>query len=104
MHEGTACALAYGIFRNAKGQFDAEKPMNILLLDLGQSAYQVTAVSFVTGSSLSSLFLPCGTWADSVNAAGHVLVASHDLRFPSPTRKTDGAGCDLRPQPRRAGL
>lgn len=49
MHEGTACALAYGIFRNAKGQFDAEKPMNVLLLDLGQSAYQVTAVSFVTG-------------------------------------------------------
>ena len=43
-------------------QFDAEKPMNILLLDLGQSAYQVTAVSFVTGSSLpppsSSLAAP----------------------------------------------
>lgn len=49
MHDGTASALAYGIFKSAKGQFDSEKPSKVLFIDLGHSNYSVTAASFVTG-------------------------------------------------------
>jgi len=49
LHEGTAVALEYGMFKSAKGVFDAEKPQNVMFLDLGQSAFTVTIASYVTG-------------------------------------------------------
>ena len=34
--QNTATALAFGIFKSAKGLFDAEKESNVMFLDLGQ--------------------------------------------------------------------
>jgi heat shock protein 4 len=50
MHETTATALAYGIYRSAKGHFDAEKPHFVMFLDLGHSGYSVSICTFVAGS------------------------------------------------------
>lgn len=49
LHEGTAVALEYGMFKNAKGVFDAEKPTHVAFVDFGQSGFSVTIASFVTG-------------------------------------------------------
>lgn len=49
LHEGTAAALEYGMFKSAKGVFSADKPQNVVFLDYGQSAFSVTVASYVTG-------------------------------------------------------
>lgn len=49
MHDGTASALAFGIFKSAKGLFDAEVPQNVMFLDMGHASVTSTIVSFVTG-------------------------------------------------------
>mmetsp|Transcript_11422 Transcript_11422/g.17001 ORF Transcript_11422/g.17001 Transcript_11422/m.17001 type:complete len:786 (+) Transcript_11422:85-2442(+) len=46
MHENTATALAYGIYRSAKGEFNDGKSRNVLFLDLGHSSFSASIVSF----------------------------------------------------------
>jgi len=58
LHEGTACALEYGMFKSAKGLFEKDKPSRVMFLDLGHSSYSCTVASFVTGKV-------------TVNAAAH---------------------------------
>lgn len=49
MHENTATALAYGIFKDLKKEFNVEKPTNVMFIDMGASSYTVSIVSFVPG-------------------------------------------------------
>jgi len=49
LHEGTATALEYGMFKSAKGVFDAEKPQHVLFVDLGHASFSATVASYVTG-------------------------------------------------------
>jgi heat shock protein 4 len=49
LHEGTATALEYGMFKSAKGVFDAEKPQHVVFVDLGHASLSVTVASYVTG-------------------------------------------------------
>jgi heat shock 70kDa protein 4 len=49
LHEGTAAALEYGMFKSAKGMFSADKPQNVVFLDFGQSGFSVTVASYLTG-------------------------------------------------------
>ena len=49
LHEGTAVALEYGMFKNAKGFFDAEKATHVVFVDFGQSSFSATIASFVAG-------------------------------------------------------
>ena len=44
MHDTTATALEYGIWRSAKKAFDAEKAQRVLFVDVGYSSYQVSVV------------------------------------------------------------
>lgn len=47
MNETTASALAYGIYKNARKEFDASVPKNVMFLDCGHSAFSVSIASFV---------------------------------------------------------
>jgi len=49
MHENTATALAYGIFKDIRKEFEKEKPTNVMFIDLGASQSTVTIVSFEPG-------------------------------------------------------
>jgi heat shock protein 4 len=49
MHENTATALAYGIFKDLKKEFTADKPTNVMFIDMGASAYSVSIVAFEPG-------------------------------------------------------
>merc|ERR1712232_708459 len=49
IHETTATALAYGIFKDIKKEFTKENPTNVMFLDIGASAYSVSIVSFEPG-------------------------------------------------------
>ncbi|CAJ1966574.1 unnamed protein product [Cylindrotheca closterium] len=49
MHENTATALAYGIFKDIRKQFENEEPTNIMFIDIGASQYTVSIVSFEPG-------------------------------------------------------
>jgi len=49
LHESTASALAYGIFKDVKKEFVADKPTSVMFIDLGQSAYTVSIVAFEPG-------------------------------------------------------
>jgi heat shock protein 4 len=49
MHENTAVALAYGIFKDIRKEFESEKPTNVLFIDMGASAYTVTLTAFEPG-------------------------------------------------------
>lgn len=49
MHENTATALSYGIFKDLKKEFDAEKPTNVMFIDMGASAYTVSIATFIPG-------------------------------------------------------
>ena len=49
MHDTTATALEYGIWRSAKKAFDAEKAQRVLFVDVGYSSYQVSVVDYVIG-------------------------------------------------------
>lgn len=49
MHENTATALAYGIFKDLKKEFTAENPTNVMFIDMGASYYTVSIASFIPG-------------------------------------------------------
>jgi len=49
MHENTATALAYGIFKDIRKEFEKEKPTNVMFIDIGASQFTVTIVSFEPG-------------------------------------------------------
>ncbi|KAG5189610.1 heat shock protein 70 [Tribonema minus] len=52
MHESTATALAYGIYRSAKGEFSDGNARKVLFLDLGHSSFCASVVTF-TQAALS---------------------------------------------------
>lgn len=49
MHENTATALAYGIFKDLKKEFVKDKPTNVMFIDMGASAYTVSVAAFEPG-------------------------------------------------------
>lgn len=49
MHENTATALAYGIFKDIRKEFEKEKPTNVMFIDIGASQYTVTVAAFEPG-------------------------------------------------------
>jgi len=49
MHENTATALAYGIFKDLKKEFTQDKPANVMFIDMGASAYTVSIAAFEPG-------------------------------------------------------
>ena len=49
MHEPTACALAYGIFKDLRKEFTADTPTHIMFIDMGASAYTVSIANFEPG-------------------------------------------------------
>ena len=49
MHEHTATALAYGIFKDIRKEFSKDVPTNVMFLDIGDSHYSCSIVSFETG-------------------------------------------------------
>lgn len=49
IHETTATALAYGIFKDIRKEFTKETPTNIMFLDIGATAFSVNIVSFEPG-------------------------------------------------------
>ena len=46
MHETTASALAYGIFKDIKKEFKPDEPTYTMFIDLGTSSFQVSVVSY----------------------------------------------------------
>jgi heat shock 70kDa protein 4 len=49
MHENTATALAYGIFKDLRKEFSAEKPTQVMFIDMGASSYTVSIAAFHPG-------------------------------------------------------
>lgn len=49
IHEHTATALAYGIFKDIKKEFTKDKPTNVMFIDVGASSYSVCIVAFEPG-------------------------------------------------------
>jgi len=49
MHETTATALAYGIFKDIKKVFTKENPTKVMFIDMGATAFSVSIVEFVPG-------------------------------------------------------
>jgi len=49
MHEHTATALAYGIFKDIRKEFTKDKPTNIMFLDMGATSYSCCICSFEPG-------------------------------------------------------
>lgn len=53
MHENTATALAYGIFKDIRKEFTKESPTNVMFIDIGASAYTVTIAAFEPGKLIT---------------------------------------------------
>lgn len=49
MHEHTAAALAYGIFKDIRKEFTKDKPTNVMFIDIGASSFSCSIVAFETG-------------------------------------------------------
>lgn len=49
MHDNTATALAYGIFKDIRKEFESEMPTNVMFIDFGASQYTVTIAAFEPG-------------------------------------------------------
>ena len=49
INDATAAALDYGIYKSAKGLFDATTPSVTMFVDFGQSSFSATIVSFTKG-------------------------------------------------------
>ena len=49
MHENTATALAYGIFKDIRKEFTKDKPSNVMFLDIGATSYSCSIISFEPG-------------------------------------------------------
>mmetsp|Transcript_63469 Transcript_63469/g.70970 ORF Transcript_63469/g.70970 Transcript_63469/m.70970 type:complete len:856 (+) Transcript_63469:92-2659(+) len=56
MHENTATALAYGIFKDIRKEFTKEKPTNVMFIDIGASACTVTIAAFEPGRLIIKCF------------------------------------------------
>jgi len=56
MHENTATALAFGIFKDIRKEFTEEKPTNVMFIDFGASAYTVTIAAFEPGKLIIKSF------------------------------------------------
>jgi heat shock protein 4 len=57
MHENTATALAYGIFKDIRKEFQADTPTNVMFIDMGSSSYTVSITAFEPGKlSVKSSF------------------------------------------------
>jgi len=52
MHEHTAVALSYGIFKDLNKEFKKDEPTNVMFIDFGASCYTVSIVAFETGKLL----------------------------------------------------
>jgi len=49
MHEHTATALAYGIFKDIRKEFTKDKPTNVMFIDMGATSYSCSICSFEPG-------------------------------------------------------
>jgi len=49
MHEHTATALAFGIFKDIRKEFTKDKPTNVMFIDMGATSYSCSIVAFETG-------------------------------------------------------
>lgn len=49
MHENTATALAYGIFKDIRKEFNKDKPTNVMFIDMGYTSYSVSICAFEPG-------------------------------------------------------
>ncbi len=49
MHETTAVALEYGIYRSYRGSFSADKPVRVLFIDMGHSGFSACVCEYVVG-------------------------------------------------------
>jgi len=49
MHENTATALAYGIFKDIRKEFTKDAPSNVMFIDMGDSSYSASIVSYEPG-------------------------------------------------------
>ncbi len=49
MHETTAVALEYGIYRSYRGSFSADKPARVLFIDMGHSGYSACVCEYIVG-------------------------------------------------------
>ena len=49
MHEHTAVALSYGIFKDIRKEFTKDDPTNVMFIDMGATSYSVSIVSFEPG-------------------------------------------------------
>lgn len=49
MHEPTATALAYGIFKDLRKEFKEDNPTHVMFIDMGASAYTVSIANFEPG-------------------------------------------------------
>jgi heat shock protein 4 len=49
MHENTAVALAYGIFKDLKKEFIADQPQHVLFIDMGATAVSASVTTFEPG-------------------------------------------------------
>jgi len=49
MNEHTATALAYGIYKNNRREFDEKEAQHVMFIDMGHSSYTACVVAFVQG-------------------------------------------------------
>jgi heat shock 70kDa protein 4 len=49
MHEHTAVALSFGIFKDLRKEFSKDHPTYIMFIDMGATSYTVSVVAFETG-------------------------------------------------------
>ena len=49
MHESTAVALSYGIYKSVRSLFHESEPQHVLFLDLGHTNYCASVVAFIQG-------------------------------------------------------
>eukprot|EP00624_Nannochloropsis_granulata_P001996 evm.model.NODE_19466_length_64249_cov_18.424255.11 len=49
MHESTAVALSYGIYKSVRSLFHESEPQHVLFLDLGHSNFCASVVAFIQG-------------------------------------------------------
>ncbi len=49
MHETTAVALEYGIYRSYRGSFSTDKPAKVLFIDMGHSGFSACVCEYVAG-------------------------------------------------------
>lgn len=83
MHEHTAVALSYGIFKDLKKEFSKEQPTNVMFIDMGASCYTVSIVAFETGKLVvkSCFFDEDLGGRDFDNVIAHWLAAKFEDKY-----------------------